>query len=135
MEKFINAIKKYFESYKVDNNIDLFELSKLEKPDFSKLYFKCITEYMEPLEGWNKTITGPSQLNATRCSMCHKQLDKILPGMDPICKEISKVSPYPYGLLTCAYCYWYCSKQLLDKKSPLKLKKKKATKRRTQWKE
>jgi hypothetical protein len=130
LERFIEAIKKYFDIYKVDNNIDLIELSSLSKPDFEKMYFKCIADYIEPAEKWKKSTKGASPLAADKCVMCHKQLKEILPFMDTVCKSIEKKEKYPYGPLTCSYCYWYCAQELFKERSPLKLKTKKVVRKR-----
>lgn len=130
MERFEKAAERYFEMYKVDNNIDLLELALLEKPDFKKMYFKCIADYVEPIEQWNKSTKGASPLAADKCAMCHKQLKEVLPFMDTVCGSIEKKEKYPYGLLTCSYCYWYCARELLKERSPLRLKTRKANRKR-----
>ena len=120
MEKLKMAIKKYYNAHQISKSINILVLALMEKPDYTIRPLKCICNFLEPHNGWNRKVTATAAPE-DQCYHCMHQLKEAFSDYEANTQRILPPSP---DNRQCQYCYWYCSKKYAGDGSQMQLTKK-----------
>lgn len=115
-----NEIIKYYNIHKLSSDLNILKIANMPHHDTEEdHYFRCVCNYLEPLEGWGRKVTSSAQYSSDQCYYCQEKLSELYPEYQK--NKIAK---------NCGYCYWFCSKQYVLRGGGLKFTKKQIYKKK-----
>ena len=113
-----SIFRKYYDAHQISKSVNILDVARLEYPNKNVIPIKCISSFLEPVEGWDRGVRNAST-EIERCHYCMAQLKKNFPdynvgekATEPMAKNIQ-----------CQNCYIYCCKKYMRGNGAMKLTK------------
>lgn len=111
-----NILKKYYDAHQISKSVNILDVARLECPNRYVIPIKCISSFLEPVDGWDRGVKSAST-DIERCHYCMTHLSKLFPdynigekATEPMAKNIQ-----------CQNCYIFCCKKYMMGNGAMKL--------------
>lgn len=112
--------QKYYEAHNISKTVNILDVAKMDAPDASIKPLKCISNFLEPVNGWPKNALNTTSEEA-KCFYCSTALHELFSDYKA---KINNILPPAADNKQCQYCYWFCCKKYVAESSQIKLAKK-----------